>query len=88
MSLDFKNHVDTPPLPTDITQRAHVYRRQGVIASLISMIASISANRRLARASRRFHSGDAPMVPAWLREDLGLPPEPKSGQIEFWNLDL
>ena len=88
MSLDVKNHVDTPPLPSDITQRTHTYRRQGIVASLISMITGIVANRRLARASQRFRSGDAPMVPAWLREDLGLPPEPKSGRIEFWNLDL
>ena len=26
--------------------------------------------------------------PAVVLQDLGLPPEPKSGQIEFWNLDL
>lgn len=72
MSVQIKDR----PLPTDVTLRVPVYRRQGIIASLVAAIAAFAANRRLRRAARRHRSGAAPPVPDWLREDLGLPPLP------------
>jgi len=72
MSYDIDSNVSVRSLPP----LAPVYRRKGILASLLSAVAAFLANLRLRRASRRYRSGKAPPVPEWLREDIGLEPLP------------
>ena len=76
MSVKSTSRIDQPVLPTDITPRAPIRARQGIVASLVSALVALTANRRLRRASRRYRSGNSPPVPDYLREDVGLPPLP------------
>jgi hypothetical protein len=77
MSVQIKDRVDNPVLPTDITLRVPaIARKPGNIASLLGAIIAVGANWRLDRAHRRYRSGRAPHVPDHLRDDLGLPPLP------------
>lgn len=82
MSLNFEDRPYDPPLPSDITLRVpaihrqrNIYRREGVIASLVSAVVAHLVDWRLRRKGRR-RSGASPPVPDWLREDVGLPPAP------------
>lgn len=77
MSFDTKDQVFDRPLPSDITLRVPVYRRRGVIASLIGALVAFRANRRLRWAARRHRSYRAPPIPDHLRADIGLPPQPQ-----------
>jgi hypothetical protein len=76
MSYDLEDHLYDSPLPTDITHRVPVYRRKGIVASLVAAVVTLGANRRLSRASRRYRSGNSPPVPDYLRQDIGLSPLP------------
>ena len=76
MSVQLKDRANEPALPTDITLRAPIYRRQGIIASLVASLAGLAANRRLKQLSRRYRTAGLPPVPDYLREDIGLPPLP------------
>jgi hypothetical protein len=74
MFVQSKDRIDSV-LPTDITLRVpNVYRRPGIVASLLIGIVAVGAKYRLDRAHRRHRSAYAPPVPAHLREDIGLPP--------------
>jgi len=76
MSYDLEDYLYDRPLPSDITMRVPIYRRRGVIASLIGAIVSYRANRRLRWAAKRYRNYVAPEVPDHLRADIGLPPLP------------
>jgi hypothetical protein len=77
MSVQIKDRVDNPVLPTDITLRVPaVARKPGGIASLLGAIVAVGANWQLDRAHKRHRSGYAPPIPDYLREDIGLPPLP------------
>ena len=62
-----------------------VYRRNGIIAALLVVLATRSANRQLAKATRRYRSGRTPDVPDYLRDDLGLPPLPPP-LVQWWEV--
>jgi len=57
--------------------------RVGLVQRMFAVIATIQANRQLARAARRYKSRGSPPIPPYLRHDLGLPPE--SEQIGHWD---
>lgn len=76
MSFELDNLIGDRALPSDVTPRAPIYRRQGVLASLLARLAYWGADRQLRRASRRYLDGSAPAIPDYLREDLGLAPLP------------
>ncbi|HHY50018.1 MAG TPA: hypothetical protein GYA10_09755 [Alphaproteobacteria bacterium] len=76
MSFDLDDLINSRPLPTDVTPRQPIYRRQGIVAALLTALAVHAANRRLRQIARRFRRGTAPEIPNYLREDLGLPPLP------------
>ena len=92
MSLNFEGRPYDRPLPTDITLRVPevprpagtIYRRQGVIASLVSAAFAPLVEWRGWRR-KRWRSGAEPPVPDWLREDVGLPPAPPR-LPEWWEL--
>jgi hypothetical protein len=64
-------------LPSDVTLRAPIYRRRGIIASLIATtIARWSARRQLDRIARQYRRQPPVELPNYLREDIGLPPLP------------
>ena len=63
-------------LPTDITPRTPVYRRQGIIAALIARLVARATTRRMMRRLARPKGYRAQEVPDYLREDIGLPPLP------------
>jgi hypothetical protein len=85
MSLDLKHDYEDLPLPSDITLRTPVYRRQGIIASLAAAIVTMSVNRRLRQISHRFRSNGAPDIPDYLREDIGLPPNAPAFK-QWWDV--
>jgi hypothetical protein len=77
MSYDLEDYR-YGPLPSDITLRTPVYRRRGIIGSLIAdAIAAWSARRQLARITRQYRARAIEEVPDYLRADIGLPPLPK-----------
>lgn len=73
MSYDLEDYLYDRPLPSDITMRVPIYRRRGIIASLIGAIVTYRANRRLRWAAKRYRTYVAPPLPDYLREDIGLP---------------
>jgi hypothetical protein len=78
MSYDLEDYRYDRPLPSDITMRTPVYRRRGVIASLIAdALAAWSARRQLRRITRQYRGLSPQPIPDYLREDIGLPPLPK-----------
>lgn len=92
MSLNFESRPHDPPLPSDITLRVPVvyrqksiYRREGIVISLVSAFAAHLVDWRLRRKDRS-RSGASPPVPDWLREDVGLPPAPPKF-LDWWTLD-
>ena len=77
MSYDLEDYRYRP-LPSDITMRTPVYRRRGIIGSLIANAVAVwSAKRQLARITRQYRTGPVQEIPDHLRADIGLPPLPK-----------
>lgn len=82
MPYSFENPISSDTLPTDVTLRTPVYRKQSVVAALILVaLARWSAQRQLARITKRYRRKPVRPVlprdiPNYLREDLGLPPLP------------
>jgi hypothetical protein len=74
MTLDLRTHESVTHTHAPMETRTSLGER------LVSAFLSIGANARLQRAARRHRSRGSPPVPAWLRQDLGLPeiiePEP------------
>jgi hypothetical protein len=90
MTYSFDDHVaDNPALPSDVTLRAPIYRRRGVIASLIATFAArASADRQLGRITRRYRRQPGPFdIPDYLREDIGLAPLPPK-LPQWWEVRL
>jgi hypothetical protein len=85
MSYDIDNRLSDSSLPSDVTLRSPLYRRQGIVASLLMALAVMSANRQLRRATRGYKSGRAPMIPDYLREDIGLTPLPPP-IVQWWEV--
>lgn len=85
MSYDLEDHLYDRPLPTDVTHRVPVYRRQGIIASLVArVLAELSGRRQLRRITRWYRAKAIDEeVPDHLREDVGLPPRPER-LISWW----
>ena len=79
MPYSFEENVGRDTLPTDITRRTTIYRKRGVIASLLLTItASWSARRQLAQITRHYRRKPMEPIPDYLRADIGLSPLPPS----------
>lgn len=84
MSYDLEDYRYDRPLPSDVTLRTPVYRRHGVIASLVGrLLAGWSAKRQLKRITRWYRARDLEQVPDHLRDDIGLPPIPPR-LVNWW----
>lgn len=75
------------PLPSDVTLRAPVYRRQGIIASLLAGLVRAWSRYKEAREISRF-TDSADELPSYLRKDIGLPraapPSPGPWDLMRW----
>lgn len=82
MSVQIQTSIDAV-LPTDITIRVPVVARRspGIVAELVARVAAGLATWQENRAAERLASD----VPSWLREDIGLPPEPHRHK-QWWEL--
>jgi hypothetical protein len=70
-----KDFRQNRPLPSDITLRNPVYRREGIIAALIAGLATVRAKWQEAREISRLVNATRDL-PDYIREDIGLPPAP------------
>lgn len=81
-----QDRLGADTLPTDVTLRTTIYRRRGVIASLIfTALAAWSARRQLKAITRHYRRKPLAPIPEYLREDIGLPPLPPRSPT-WWEL--
>jgi hypothetical protein len=80
MLFDLETFGADAPLPTDVTLRTPIYRRHGIIASLIASGFTRLASRGSRPGKRR--GGNAPPLSDHLRRDIGLPTE--SSRSPVW----
>ena len=78
MTLDLKGRTETRPV--------HSYdsiRRRGLLGKLLLLVATIRTRGLLNRTLRPYRRGKSPPIPPYLRQDLGLPPEPP--RANYWD---
>lgn len=77
MLFQIEDSGDFAALPTDITLRTPIYRRQGIIATAIVSVVSFAFGPTRPRGDKR-QGGKPPPLSNHLRRDIGLEPESRS----------